>query len=56
MIYADGIIDEKADYVVRIIKSDDEKSGLGPSYKEEYSTWVNTHKKGGRLITYKVVR
>jgi 4-amino-4-deoxy-L-arabinose transferase-like glycosyltransferase len=47
---------EQADYVVRIVKSGDEKLGLGKTIKEEYSTWVDKRKKKGKLVIYKMIR
>jgi hypothetical protein len=48
-------IPEQVNYVVRIVKSEDEKLGFGKETKEEYSTSVNKHKKRGKLVTYKVI-
>jgi len=52
----DEKIPEQADYVVRIVGSEDEKPGIGKDIKEEYSTWINNHKKSGTLVIYKVIR
>jgi len=52
----DEKIPEQADYVVRIVGSEDEKPGIGKDIKEEYSTWVNNHKKSSKLLIYKVIR
>jgi hypothetical protein len=46
---------EQANYIVRIAKSNDEKLGIDKNIKEEYSTWVNSHKKS-KLVIYKVIR
>ncbi len=55
LIY-DKNIPEQAKYVVRIVGSEDEKPGIGKDIKEEYSTWINNHKKSGTLVIYKVIR
>jgi len=49
-------IPEQANYIVRIVKSEDEKIGFGKDNKEEYSTWINNNKKSGKLLIYKVTR
>ena len=48
-------IPEQANYVVKIVRSEDEKLVFGKEMKEEYSTSVNKHKKSGKLVTYKVI-
>jgi hypothetical protein len=60
----DENIPEQANYAVRIIRSGDEKTWIGSTgslqvgkdIKEEYSTWVNNHKKSSKLSIYKVTR
>jgi len=49
-------IPEQANYIVRIVKSEDEKLGFGKNTSEEYSTWLDKRKKGRKLVVYKVVR
>jgi len=49
-------IPEQVDYIVRIVKSGDEKLGFGKDNKEEYSTWVDKRKKSRKLVIYKVIR
>jgi 4-amino-4-deoxy-L-arabinose transferase-like glycosyltransferase len=49
-------IPEQANYVVRIIKSGNEKSVFGKEAKEEYSTWMNRNKKNGKVATSRVIR
>jgi len=46
-------IPKQVDYIVRIVKSEDEKLGFDKS-KEEYSTWVNS-KKSGKLVICRVI-
>ena len=55
MIYDDGVIPDQANYAVRIIRSGDEKPEIDKNIKEEYSTWVNSHKKS-KLVICKVIR
>jgi 4-amino-4-deoxy-L-arabinose transferase-like glycosyltransferase len=52
----DEKIPEQADYIVRIVKSEDEKLGIGKDTREEYSTWVDKRKKSGKLVICKVIR
>jgi hypothetical protein len=47
-------IPEQVDYIVRIVKSEDEKSGFGKD-TEEYSTWINKHKRSEKLVTSKAI-
>jgi len=47
-------IPERADYIVRIVKDEDEKPGLGKD-NEEYSTWINS-KKSRKVVICKVIR
>jgi len=49
-------IPEQVDYIVGIVKSEDEKLGFGKDNKEEYSTWVDKRKKSRKLVIYKVIR
>jgi hypothetical protein len=46
---------EQADYIVRIVKSEDEKLGVDKGTKDEYSTWVDK-KESRKLVIYKVIR
>lgn len=48
-------VPEQANYIVRIVKSEDEKPGIGKDIKEEYSTWMNS-KKNKKLVICKVIR
>jgi uncharacterized membrane protein YqaE (UPF0057 family) len=45
----------QANYIVRIVKSEDEKMIFDKETKEEYSTRTN-NKKGGKLVIYRVTR
>jgi hypothetical protein len=45
----------QVNYIVKIVGNEDEKLGTGKETKEEYSTRMNS-KKGGKLVTYKVIR
>ncbi len=47
-------IPEQADYIVRIVKGDDEKLGFGKNTKQEYSTWANS-KKSRELVICRVI-
>ena len=49
------VFPEQADYIGRVIKSGDKKQDSGENIKEEYSTWVNSHKKN-KLVICKVIR
>lgn len=53
--YNEKNIPKRVDYLVRIVKSEDEKLGFGKNTKQEYSTWVNSEK-SRKLVVYKVVR
>ena len=53
--YDDEQIPERVNYVVRIVRREDENPEFGKKCKEEYSTWVNKHKKGEKVVTYKVI-
>lgn len=46
---------EQVNYIVRIVKSEDEKLVFGKETKEEYSTWASKDKKRGKLVIYKVI-
>jgi antibiotic biosynthesis monooxygenase (ABM) superfamily enzyme len=48
-------IPEQVDYIVRIVKSEDEKLGIGKDIKEKYSTWVDKRKKSSKLVICKVI-
>lgn len=48
-------IPEQADYIVRIVRSEDEKLMFGKDTKEEYSTWVDKRKKSEKLMICKVI-
>ncbi|MBU1260788.1 MAG: glycosyltransferase family 39 protein [Planctomycetes bacterium] len=50
----DENIPEQADYIVRIVKGDDEKLGFGKNTKQEYSTWMNS-KKSRKLVICRVI-
>jgi 4-amino-4-deoxy-L-arabinose transferase-like glycosyltransferase len=50
-----GNIFEQVNYIVRIVRSEDEKLVFGKETKEEYSTLVNKHKKSVKLVTYKII-
>jgi hypothetical protein len=54
--YDDEKIPDQANYVVRIIKSGNEKAVFGKDVKEEYSTWMNRNKKNGKVTTSRVIR
>ena len=47
-------IPEQVDYIVRIVKSEDEKPAIGKD-TEKYSTWMNKRKKSGKLVIWKVI-
>jgi hypothetical protein len=49
-------VPEQTDYIVRIVRGEDEKLGFGKDIKEEYSTWVDKRKKKGKLVIYKMIR
>jgi len=49
-------IPEQVNYIVRIVRSEDEKLGFGKDNKEEYSTWMNKRKKSRKLVICKVIR
>ena len=49
-------IPEQVNYIVRIVKSEDEKLGVGKDTREEYSTWVDKHKKNEKLVISKMIR
>jgi hypothetical protein len=55
MIY-DGHVPEQADYVVGIVGNKNEKPEFDKNAKEEYSTWVDEHKKDKKLIVYRMNR
>jgi len=44
-------IPKRANYVVRIVKSNDEKLGTDKNIKEEYSTWVDKKKNKKIIVT-----
>jgi len=48
-------IPEQADYIVRIVKNEDEELGFAKNTKQEYSTWVNSEK-CRKLVICKVIR
>ena len=50
-----GNIFEQVNYIVRIVRSGDEKLGIGKDVKEEYSTWVDKREKKEKLVIYKVI-
>ena len=43
----------KAEYVVSIVKNEDEKPDFAGAAQEQYSVWVNKQKKKKKLIIYK---
>jgi 4-amino-4-deoxy-L-arabinose transferase-like glycosyltransferase len=51
----DENIPEQVNYIVRIVKSEDEKLGFGKETKEEYSTWVDKRKKSEKLVICRVI-
>ncbi len=53
--YSGEQIPEQVDYIVRIVKSEDEKPGFGKNIKEEYSTRMNKRKRSGKLVICKVI-
>jgi hypothetical protein len=54
--YGSDQLPEQVDYIVRIVKSEDEKLIFGKNTKEEYSTWVDKHKKSRKLVISKVIQ
>ena len=44
----------QAEYVVIIVRNEDEKPDFAGAAKEEYSVWVDKHKKNNKLIIYKM--
>ena len=52
----DEKIPKRADYVVRIVRSEDEKPEPGKETGEEYSTWVDKRKKGETVVIYRAMR
>ena len=44
----------QAEYVVSILKKEDKKPDFAGAAKEEYSVWVDKHKKNKKLIIYKM--
>lgn len=49
-------IPERVDYIVRIVKSGDEKLRFGKDTNEKYVTWADKRKKDEKLVIYKVIR
>ena len=47
-------LSSKVDYVVIIVKNEDEKPDFAGVAKEEYSVWVDEHKKSRKLVIYKM--
>jgi hypothetical protein len=47
-------VPEQVNYIVRIVKSKDEKIEFDKNTIEEYSTWIN-NKKSRKLVIYKVI-
>ena len=43
----------QAEYVVIIVKNENEKPDFAGAAKEEYSVWVDKHKKNKKLVIYK---
>lgn len=51
----DENIPEQANYIIRIIKSEDEKPGFGKNMREKYSTWLDKRKKEKRIVIYEAL-
>jgi hypothetical protein len=49
-------IPKQVDYIVRIVKSEDEKLGFGEDTSEKYATWADKREKNKKLVIYKVIR
>jgi hypothetical protein len=43
----------RAKYVVIVVKNENEKPDFAGAAKEEYSVWVDKHKKNKKLVIYK---
>jgi len=52
----DEKIPKRVDYVVRIVRSANEKPGPGKGTGEEYSTWVDKREKGEKVVICRVIR
>ena len=52
----DEKIPEQVDYVVRVVGSENEKTGPGKETGEEYSTWVDKRAKREKVVICKVIR
>jgi hypothetical protein len=50
-----GNIFEQVNYIVGIVRSEDEKLKISKDTKEEYSTWISKDKKRGKLVIWKVI-
>jgi len=48
-------IPERAKYVVRIVRDEDEELDVGGSLREEISLWVDRKKKSRKIVLYKVL-
>lgn len=48
-------IPERAKYVVRIVKSENEELSTGGSVRKEFSLWVNEKKKAKKIVFYKIL-
>ncbi|MBW7989175.1 MAG: glycosyltransferase family 39 protein [Planctomycetes bacterium] len=54
LLYRESV-PERAKYVVRIVKSENEELGTGESVRKEFSLWVNEKKKAKRIVFYKIL-
>lgn len=55
LVYGEKI-PEQADYIIRIVNSEDEKLWLGTETKEEYSTLLDKRKKNKKIVIDKTIR
>ena len=46
---------ERAKYVVRIVKGENEELDAGGSVQKELALWMNEKKKAKRIVIYKVL-
>lgn len=54
LLYRESI-PERAKYVVRIVKGENEELDTGGSARKEFSLWVNEKKKAKRIVLYKIL-
>ncbi|MBA7608254.1 hypothetical protein ES703_15430 [subsurface metagenome] len=52
LLYRESI-PERAKYVVRIVKGENEELDTGGSVRKEFSLWVDEKKKAKRIVLYK---